>query len=612
MTKHAGPRYLVGCALLAMVSLPTFSWAATTKTPNNTLAQRDKAHRGYLQAMTEELQRNLKQFQSMKHPKVYHLRYHMQIARSINLQARDGQIVYQTDNRKAPSRRIKVDLRVGSHQFDNTGRDGRDWRIYRSLLPAGSYCPKELNAFSLKKLFWRLSERQYRLAAGTYWRKRYVRSTQPIVRDKAGDLSKEPPTIYLAPLTPRLSFDKAKWKRTLKRISALSKHTPQIISSSITLGAWERVRLGVGDDASMVRLRRWGYNWSMSISYLGKSKELLTLSDSGYARKPGELPTEKSLRKTYLGLWKQAREQLKAEEGDPDEGPAIVDPMLAGGIFYDILMVRLESQRFLRKRDQRIFARQIGQPIIPTFLSIIDNPLLSYWGKTPLSASYRFDDQWVPSQRLVMVKNGVLKRFYTSRKPYKQFKQSNGHGRGAFSYAPFSRPGVTIIKSKRAYSRKVLKQKLLKEIKRQGKRYGYILTRFQGSSQVSGSIYTVTPEQIYRLDSKTGELKRLKGLQVKTAALQLIRSIIATGKDYKVFNGSDSESSGSIQITTVAPSLLLKRVVFHRINLQEKKNYELPPPFKVSSLPLRIQSTTKKPTTCPKVCPAVCRCAVCK
>lgn len=573
----------------------------------------EQVHRHYIRVMRQELNRNLKQFKTMKHPRVYHLRYKMRIYRTASVAATDGHITGASNNFKSPSKLLRVDLRVGNHTFDNTGRDGRDWKIYRSLLGASGYCPKELTPFAMQKILWKLTERKYRIAVGTYWRKQYVRSIQPKILDKAGDLSKESPTVYMAPLKPKVGLNNKKWKSIAQRISALSRKAPNVIHSSFSLNLTEEIILGVGSDGSQVRLRKWGYTWSMSISYLGKSKELLTLSDSGYARKESELPNESTLKNKFLSLWKNAKQQLAAKEGVPDEGPAIVDPALAGAIFYDILMVRLESGRFLRKRDPRTFAEQLNKPIIPSFLSVIDNPLLRYWGSIPLSSHYMFDDEWVPAKRMVMIKNGVLKNFYTSRKPYKQLKQSNGHGRGAFSYAAFSRPGVTIVQSQRALDAKTLRARLVQEIKRQGKRYGYILKRFRGYSQVRRSIYSVTPEQIYRLDIQTNTLTQLKGLQVRTGALQVIRGILATGKDYSVFNGSDSESSGPIQISTVVPSLLLKRLSFHRINLPEKKMYELPAPFKARTLK-SVAPTPKqaKPKTCPKTCPKVCKCAVCK
>ncbi len=583
-----------------------------TKTEAERIQERNEQHQKYIAIMRQELNRNLAQFKKMPRPPVYSFRYRMVIRRSVVIRASDGKIMSAKDTRKSPSRTINVAIRVGNHTFDQTGRDGHDWRIYRTLLPASSYCPKELTPVILQKQLWQMTDYQYRIATAQYWRKRYVRSTKPKILDKAGDFSKEPATVYMAPLGEGLPLHVKKWKGILQRVTQQSNKAIRVIRSGATIKAWETITLGVGMDGSMVRLRRWGYDWGMTLQYLGKNKEYVDGSSSGYARYSKDLPSEKDLKKKFLEVWKKAQAQTKAPEGDPDDGPAIVDPALAGAIFYDILLVRLSSQRFLRKQDERVFANKMNQQIIPSFLSVVDNPLLDSYEGTQLSAHYKYDDEWVPARRLVMVKDGVLKNFYLSRKPYKQYKRSNGHGRGIVGLPFFSRPGLAQIKSKREMTMKALRAKLITEAKRQGKEYGYILTRFSGTSSVSRGIYTVTPEQILRVSVKTGKVERVKGLRVRTAALQVIRGILATGNNYTVFNGSDSEDSGTIQITTIAPSLLIRRLVFDRITIEEKKGYELAPPFTPVSLK-DVKPTTRKTPTCPKVCPEICkRCPACQ
>ncbi|GEM_PF-155979 len=602
------------CASPAMAATPTSKSAKVSKKKDTAKSpeSRHKQHLEYLSIMRKEMNRNLAFFSKRPRPKVFYLRYMMEISRGVSLRATNGVITASADTRKKPFRRVHVGLRVGDHKFDQTGRDGYDWKIYRSLLPASTYCPRELTSSVLRKILWQNTDRKYRIAFGRYWRKRYVRSLKPKILDKAGDFSKEPPAIYMKPVEGKLTFDKKRWKSILKRVSKLTKNSKYIVSSNVTLSASEKVRLGIANDGSQVRQIRRSYNWSISLSYLsGKTKEYVSNSDSGYAQTEDKLPSEKWLTDKFRALWKDVKERVASEEGDPDEGPAIVGPLIAGAMFYDILMVQLETGRFLRKSAQRAFAKKLGKQIIPSFLSIVDDPTRKFFRKTPLSSHYLFDDQWVAARRMVMIKDGVLKNFYMSRKPYKSYKRSNGHGRAAFGYNGFSRPGTTIVSSKKAYSLDVLRKKLLAEMKKQGKRYGYILTKFQGYSRVYRGTYSLKPAKVLRLDAKTGKLERLKGLQVNMPSLQVIRGILATGNDYTVFNGSDSENSGNIPITTVSPSLLLQRLVFRRIDLTEKKDFTLPPPFKHLSLKqiVKKRKAKKEVNSCVDICK---QCAACQ
>ncbi len=579
------------------------------------LKERNRLHQKFLQTMKRELERNLQFLKKQPIPKVYSLRYLMKIRRQFSISASDGVIKFSSDSRKKPSRVIKVDIRVGDYNFDQTGQDGLDWQIYRSLLREPGFCPTELTEKLLQKKLWRKTDFEYRGAVGRYWRKKYVRSIKPKVLDKWGDYTKEPPTIYLAPLEPGLPIDLKKWKGILKRVSALSKNIPRIISSNLTLSGTENIILGVGNDGSKVRLRQWSYDWTISIRYLGKNKEYVKGTDSGTVRYPSELPSEKELREKFVKLALSLRELVNSKKGEPDEGPAIVDPVLAGAMFYDILMVKLQTNRFIRKYGDKSFADKLGKVIIPTFLTVIDDPRMKYWGKTPLMSHYLFDDEWVPARRLVMIEKGVLKNFYLSRKPYKNFRRSNGHGRGSFYAQPVSRPGTVIVQSSREFPIKKLRKMLIKLAKEQGRKYAYILKSFRGYSQVRNAIYTVKPKFVYRIDVETGKMERLKGMQVRSAALQLIRDIVATGDDYGVFNGSDSEDSGFIRISTVAPSLLIKRVAFNTYNHLEKKDLTLKPPFKPETLAKferLIRKARPAVQKCPKKCPEICKCPACR
>ena len=588
--------------------------AKKTSSTSKGLAKRRKQHRWMLSLMKSEMTRYMKVFKGFRLPKVYYMRYRLRFKRAIFLSAMDGTLAYQSDTRKNTRCYLNVQLRVGNHTFDNTGPDGYDWKIYKSLLPTTTYCPQELSGHVLKDMLWRNTDRAYRIAVGQYWRKRFVRSTRPKLRDKAGDFSKEPPLVYMASLEPRVTFNKKRWSKILKRVSKLVRRIPRVVRSGIGLRAFENVVLGVASDGSLVRQRRFGYEWSITMSYLGKNKEYISGTVNGYVRLESELPTEAKLLKKMKALLLSLKRRVNAEEGEPSAGPAIVDPYLAGAMFYDILMSRLGSGRFLKKYDSRVFAKKIGKQIIPSFLTIIDDPTRTYWKKTPLSSHYLYDDQWVRARRMVMVDKGVLKHFYMSRKPYKKHKRSNGHGRAFFGRDGFSRPGSTFVQSQKSFPLSVLTQKLRAELKRSGKRFGYVVKGFQGNSQVRRGVYNVHPADVYRLDNKTGKLTQLKGLTIRMSALQILSGIMATGNDHMVFNGSDYEFSGTISLSMVSPSLLLKRLVFTRRQSRDRKLFELPPPFKTQSFKdLKISSSKSKASVCPAKCPEVCRkCSVCR
>lgn len=571
---------LLLASLLWGLFLPVHADAASKPEVPSASGRAHKRHLLFLNTMSSEMKRLLGHLKRRAHPKVYYMRFRLQSVRTVSVSAEDGLVTYHQDSRATPVRRVQVQLRVGNHRFDQTGRIYLR-QMMRTLLPAGRQCPSELTPARLRKMLWKNTDRQYRIAVAKYWKKRYLRNLKARIRDKSGDFSKEPPTVYLAPLEPKLTWNAPRWKKLLQKVSHATRRIPGVLASSVRVYGVEKVTLGVASDGSKVRRRSVRYHWSMSMRLLGKNKEILRGNDAGFAPVEGKLPTESTLRKKFRALWKRLHDTVHAEEGETGEGPAIVDPQLASAMLYDILMIRLGTQRFLKRYSPRTFEKKLGKQILPSFLDIVDDPTRSHWEGTALSAHYLFDDEWVRARPLPIVRRGVLKNFYRSRKPYKKWKRSNGFGRSAFGYqAGFSRPSVVLVKSRKTLSQPKLLQALKKELRRQKKRYGYLLRGLQGNSSVYSGTFFATPVDVFRFDSKTGQFKRFKRLRIRSSALGILKGILATGKKAKVFNGSDSENSGLLPISVVTPSLLLKSVSFQRQQAREKKPFELPPPFK--------------------------------
>ena len=53
----------------------------------------------------------------------------------------------------------------------------------------------------------------------------------------------------------------------------------------------------------------------------------------------------------------------------------------------------------------------MGQEILPTFLSVTDDPTLKELDGVKLSGTYEYDNEGVPAQRVVLVDHGILKDY---------------------------------------------------------------------------------------------------------------------------------------------------------------------------------------------------------
>jgi len=119
----------------------------------------------------------------------------------------------------------------------------------------------------------------------------------------------------------------------------------------------------------------------------------------------------------------------RAPLADPFIGPAILEGRAAGVFFHEIFGHRVEGHRQKNEDEGQTFAKKIGEPVMPAFVSVYDDPTLSRIGGVDLNGFYRFDDEAVTAQRATLVDRGVLTGFLLSRSPTRGFHESNGHGR---------------------------------------------------------------------------------------------------------------------------------------------------------------------------------------
>src|SRR5260370_10603130 len=129
-----------------------------------------------------------------------------------------------------------------------------------------------------------------------------------------------------------------------------------------------------------------------------------------------------------------------------------------------------------------------------------------------------------------------------SRMPIKNFSQSNGHGRNQPGRMPTGRQGNLIVTSTKTVPEAELRQKLIEEVKKQGKPYGLYFDDIQGGFTLTGrqlpQSFPVLPVIVYKVypDGRPDELVR--GVDIVGTPLAGFRRILTTWDQTRVFNGT--------------------------------------------------------------------------
>ncbi|MGC9159679.1 MAG: metallopeptidase TldD-related protein, partial [Terracidiphilus sp.] len=279
---------------------------------------------------------------------------------------------------------------------------------------------------------------------------------------------------------------------------------------------------------------------------------------------PGQAEMEAAMRRMGASL-----EALrKAPVTEPFDGPAILSGRAAAVFFHEVLGHRLEGQRQRGSGEGQTFTKELGQQILPRFLSVVDDPTQTAFDGIRLSGSYQYDDEGQKAQRVELIQAGVLQNFLMSRLPIAGFAASNGHGRAETGKMPTGRQGNLIVTSTKMESEKKLRKQLMEEARKQGKPYGLyfedISSGFAVTRRSSPQAFEVIPLVVWRIyvDGRPDELVR--GVSIVGTPLAAMKSILATGDRYEVFNGECGAESGTIPVSAVAPAILLREIETQR------------------------------------------------
>jgi predicted Zn-dependent protease len=547
--------------------------------------ERDPRQR-LLAALVAELDRAKSGLKLKGHEAPYYLGYAVRGISSMEVGGKYGAVYLDTNRRE---RRLQVDVRVGSYEFDNTGaQEMFDLDAGDTAYQAGREAPLDQDGTALRNSVWLLTDEAYKKALNAYLKKKAKDVYRVDDPSRPSSFSREAPQVAVQP--PKAHpFDRAAWQDEVRRQTARLSQFAELFDSQMRVGVEHEERELANTEGT--RLVTEGVIYGLHVQAFARAPDGMLLENSRdfYSSTEESLPRGAALQARVDEMVAELLALRKAPVLDPYTGPALLAPEAAGVLFHEAVGHRLEGERQNDDKDGRTFKNQVGKQIIPPFLSIEDDPTSARFGERSLNGSYQFDDQGVPGKRTVLVEDGVLRTFLMSRAPVPGFARSNGHGRAAPGRDPVARMANLIVRSSRTKTREELKQLLIEEARRQGKPFGLLIQDVTGgNTDTSGYAYQAfkgQPRLVYAVDAKTGEERLVRGVEVVGTPLTSINKIVATGDDARVFNGYCGAESGFVPVSTVAPTVLIQEIELQRTRKDTGRPPLLPSPWsKAASL----------------------------
>jgi len=527
------------------------------------------------EALDAELARAWEQLQTLD-PPPYHVALEVVESESVTVVGEEGGLQGYSPNR---SRWVHADIRIGSPGLDSN-HPLRDLSLDDSQ-PPGREMGLGDDPAVLRLEIAREIDARYRDARDRWQR---VLSDRQVLIEQATpgtDLAPSDGAAALLPTARLGDLDLPAWEAAVQQASAVFADHQTLQDPNVSISADAITRWIVTTDGHRVREGNRLFRAAVSADTLTTDGDPLTLYEAFDAASPEGLPSADELTAAASALVDRLTLLANAPLEEPFRGPAILGGRAAAVFFHEIFGHRVEGHRLRQVDDAQTFLRQVGQPILPTWLSVYDDPGVKEVGGVDLRGHYQYDDEGEPGQRADLVTDGVLKGFLESRQAVHD-ERSNGHGRRQAGNFLVTRQGNLIVEAANSVSEDELRAQLVALAKEQGLPYGLAIDDIEGGFTFTGrdipNAFQIDAVQARRVfvDGRPDEVVR--GIDLIGTPLQTFSKIVAAGPTPEVFNGTCGAESGWVPVSASAPALLIEQVESQRKLGGQLRAPLLPPP----------------------------------
>jgi TldD protein len=507
-----------------------------------------------IRAMREELERSKSQVKMENVAAPYYIEYRLSDVMEYSAEAMFGAL---RQNQLTRGRGVRVVVRVGDYKQDS---------YYGPGVGVVEFAPLDDDDIALRRQLWMATDRAYKMASEALASKKALLS-QYSAEQPFDDFAKAPALQSIQPLA-KLEYSADVWEKALAKSTDLYRSDPRIQSLSARATFRSVNEYFVNTEGTITRQ---GNTWYLvQLSGETQAEDGMRLGRSPYymTANASELPDPATLESDtakMLETLKKLREAPLVEEDY--RGPVLFSNDASNDVFYgmignNVLGIRPKPGDSARTTGK--FSSNYKGRVLPTFLSVVDDPTMKSFEGHSLIGGYQVDEEGVRAQTVTVVTDGVLTDYLLGRMPIRDFPGSNGHGRAAPGQAPNPNIGILIVKPKDALSAEDIKKKLISLCKEENKEYGYYVETLSGYE----------PRLLYRVYVSDGHEELVRGAVFNELDTRTLRNdLVAAGNDPLVSN-----REGPVPSTVIAPSILFDELEVKRTDKKNAKLPEYPPP----------------------------------
>jgi TldD protein len=253
---------------------------------------------------------------------------------------------------------------------------------------------------------------------------------------------------------------------------------------------------------------------------------------------PPEGVAEKATKRSLL--------MLSARKAPMGRMPVVLSSEAGGTMIHEAIGHGLEAD--LAQQGLSVYSGKVGESVASSLITVVDDPTLSQ-----KRGSYAFDDEGTPSQRTLLVEEGVLRGYlYDRLTALKEGVKSTGNGRReSYQHKPIPRMSNTLI-----VPGKTKPEEIVRSIDK-----GLLVKKMGG-----GQVNTVNGDFVFEVSEGYLIEKGSVGDPVRGAILtgngpQILKEIDMVGDDLGFGIGTCGKDGQGVPVADAQPTLRIPEIV---------------------------------------------------
>ncbi len=242
----------------------------------------------------------------------------------------------------------------------------------------------------------------------------------------------------------------------------------------------------------------------------------------------------------------RAVRMLQSQPAPSGKMPVVMAGEAGGTMVHEACGHGLEAD--LVQKGLSVYAGRKDQVVAAETVTVVDDATME-----DRYGSYSFDDEGVPSRKVILIRDGVLEEFlYDRLTASKDGVESNGHGRReSYQQKPIPRMGNTYIAAGKEDP-----ERLIREAGR-----GVLVTKMGGGqvNTTTGDFVFDVAEGFLIVDGKKGPM--IRGATLTGNGPEVLKNIKMVGKDLGFTIGTCGKDGQGVPVSDAQPTMWIDNIV---------------------------------------------------